>query len=140
MGTAVLADKDGNPLGPAEVRSPNKLLRQIRKIRVTIEEIAKDIYERMEKGKEAVQSGNLDIAKIHFQSLIRKYPTYEEAKTAQEYIDNIDNPGGGEKPEEKKEGKDPEEKPEEKAEGKKEGDPGKKPEALEGKPREEAEQ
>ncbi len=144
MGTAVLADKDGNLLGSAEVRSPNALLRQIRKIRVTIEEIAKDIFERTEKGKEAVQAGNMDVARIHFQSVIRKYPTYDEAKTAQEYIDKIDNPGGekkepagDEKPADKPEDKQGDD-PGKKAEGKEKAE--KKPEdALDGKPREKPE-
>ena len=37
------------------------------------------------------EKGEKNTAEIHFQSIVRKYPTYEEAKTASAYLEKLKN-------------------------------------------------
>jgi hypothetical protein len=90
LGTAVLADPKGNPLAHADAKSSTKLLKQIKKARLLIEKTAKDLDARMTKAKETYEKGNKNYARTLFQAVIRKYPTYDEAKEAAEYVAKIE--------------------------------------------------
>jgi hypothetical protein len=116
LGTAVLADHDGNPLAHAEVKLSTKLMKQIRTAREVIRKAAQDIEERMEKAKAALEKGNRNSAEVYYKSIIRKYPTYEQAGTAEECLEKM-RKGEEEAAEEKKEpGKEAEQGEDEKAE------------------------
>jgi cell division protein FtsI/penicillin-binding protein 2 len=90
LDTAVLSDHEGNPLAHAEEKSSSILFKQIKKARALIEKIDKDVSERMEKAKAAYEKGDRNGARVQYQAVIRKYPTYDEATDAAGYVSNIE--------------------------------------------------
>jgi hypothetical protein len=90
LGSAVLADHNGNLLGRAEVKNSNTLFKQVKKARALVEKIEKDISERLDKGKSALKKGNTIGAKLYFQTVMRRYPTYDAAEEAAELLEKVE--------------------------------------------------